>query len=240
IAMPATDSTSQSLAAKMPDWLHIRRAVPDDAAAIVKIMQHTWTHAFAHFVTQAAKDALPGRYAAMVAERRHALEQLAAVPPDQRTEEVFVVVGTPPATVSTPVAGGDRWEDGVHERLLGFAHVWLLTPDTPRIDFVRDEVAGGSPRLAELYTFHFLPEAQGTGAAMAMFARCAQWTRDVLGTLRMILWTVELNTKARAFYERKTHATQLGLLPFDFVGAPVPGVCYSWTTEQIGRFADMA
>ncbi|KAI8866448.1 hypothetical protein GQ42DRAFT_165492 [Ramicandelaber brevisporus] len=239
--MPCTATpTPASAVDRLPPWLHIRRAVPDDAVAITKVVQHTWMNAFAHFVSQSAVDSVPAMYDVMVADRRRALERIAAIPPHQRDEELFVAVGTPPQTTTAPVAGGTHWDDGAHERVVGFLHMITLKPDTPRIDFVRDDVLAADSRMSEVYTLHCVPEAQGTGLALALMALGAQWTRDVLGSHKMMLWTVQQNTKARAFYERKTDARQIGELGIPFLGQTVDGVNYTWTPDAFSRLAALA
>lgn len=78
---------------------------------------------------------------------------------------------------------------------------------------------------AELYALYVDPGRLGSGIGRALLTESVR-QRAVAGHLRMLLWVLKGNTRARCFYERAGFRPDGAEEPFDVDGVPVPEVRY--------------
>ena len=105
---------------------------------------------------------------------------------------------------------------------------WLAERDGRPIGFL----AAGPPRdadvegpAAELYALYVLPEAWRGGAGSALLAVAVDHWR-ALGVSRLVLWVLEMNERARAFYEAQAWLPDGAGQPLDLGGFVTTEVRY--------------
>ena len=110
----------------------------------------------------------------------------------------------------------------------GAAPSWLAERNGRPIGFL----AAGPPRdedvqlpAAEVYALYVLPEEWGGGAGGALLAGAVDHWRAV-GVTRLVLWVLEANERARAFYEAQGWRPDGASQPLDLGGFVTTEVRY--------------
>ncbi len=113
--------------------------------------------------------------------------------------------------------GEEAWErrrahyEGLFDA--GRAHLLLAEAEGRAIGYAMVAEIGGqatletAPRMAELESLSVLPDARGQGVGSALMAAAYEVIRE-LGISELMLYVMDGNTRATAFYER------LGLKPY--------------------------
>jgi len=114
---------------------------------------------------------------------------------------------------------------------------WLEEPQPHWRVVVDEDAAGrvvgfawlGESREAadegELYAIYVLPEAWGSGAGAELMDAALTALRED-GFRAALLWVLEDNPRARRFYEREGWTTDGERRDEEFLGRPVPELCY--------------
>ncbi|KAI8871207.1 hypothetical protein GQ42DRAFT_154695 [Ramicandelaber brevisporus] len=234
--------SAQSLPA-LPEWVHIREAVPEDAAAAAQL--HIWSigNTFAGLFSEEYGAQLPSTFAEDTARQLTLITDInkeARPGTYPRTGLYLVAAGNPPVETGVPL-GSSSTSDWVHagpnkERIVGMAHYYLVNEHSSRLGYHEEEVKAGKGRIVELFAFHFVEEAQGNGIAINVFKRGVELVLNDLQASKMRLWTQEPNAKARAFYTKKTGGREIGMHLFPLGDRDVMRVCVEWTREELEQW----
>ncbi|KAI8868987.1 hypothetical protein GQ42DRAFT_33569 [Ramicandelaber brevisporus] len=204
----------------LPSWVRIREALPSDATAIAKVHMYSRAHAYRDFTPDEVLARLPSQFEQFSQNHRTTIEVFNAIPHNDRTGLILVAVGTPPETTSTPIAGGERWEDGVEERIVAFGHFRIIDPghegggtafrfpaDREVIDEAKEMAARGDGKLFEVNGIQLVPEAQGTGIAQHLWGQASRWALDEMHARATVVVSFRDNMRATQFYRRKLQST---------------------------------
>ncbi|KAI8871206.1 hypothetical protein GQ42DRAFT_6618 [Ramicandelaber brevisporus] len=227
----------------LPEWVHIREAVPEDATAAAQCHIWSWGNTFSHLFSAEYGAKLPSTLQAN-AERQLGLitsyskEAQSGVRP--RNGLYLVAVGNPPVETGVPFGGSsvEEWSrvGPTNERVLGIAYYFVLNENSARLSFHEEEVKAGNGRIVDLFAFHFVEEAQGNGVAINVFKRGVEMVLNDLEASKMRLWTQEANAKARAFYTKKAGGREIGTYVCPLGDTDVTRMCLEWTREELEQW----
>ena len=151
----------------------VRPAVPADAASIIRVRHQGWQETYGHLL---APEFLASMAADIEPRARRVAGRIAATTAEGRTADW--------------VAFDDR------NRMIGFAAAGPARPEHPMSAPGQRAPDPDQPLPEEeLYALYLLARAQGGGAGQALLD-------EALGGRPAVLWVLEDNPRARAFYAR--------------------------------------